>query len=226
MKVAGSWQERAGYTNAAGLAEKSLRNLIIDGLLKFGFDRIEVSRHHFDSNINQAIMNFRKYEKIMESDVFESVIKILNNQLPVTLVCIIQRDGISSYDQIENYLEWARRLGVSKVIFRELCDVPISYKNNRTFIKINLERKGIEKIVQSWLEKKGAKINYFINGYYFWNANFTYNRTEVVFERSDYSTMNRNHSSDTIHKLVFFPNGNLCSGWEPYKQVLYSAELI
>lgn len=222
-RIGGLWQEKAGYTNAAGLVDTSKRKAVIDSLSKLGFDRIELSRHHFDSDINQIIMRFRKSELIQEAKIFESVLESLNSRLPISLVCIIQRGGISSLEQIDKYLKWARNLGVRKVIFRELCDVPVSYKNNRTLREICLARQGIEQIVQSWLDKESAKINHFVNGYYFWNANFSHQNTEVIFERSDYTLMNENHSSDIVHKLVFFANGNLCAGWEPDKEILYSS---
>jgi len=221
----GCWQDKAGYTNAAGLADPAIRKQVIDQLALFGFERFEVSRHHFDADVNQTIMNFRADEHIKEAGVFESTLTALADKVPVSLVCIIQRHGIRSYEDVDNYLAWARHLGVQKVIFRELCDLPSSYINNKTFIKIQAFKQGVEPLIEHWLQKKDVVVNHVTNGYYFWNANFTYANMEVIFERSDYAMMNTHHNSEIVYKLVFFPNGHLCAGWEPEKQILYKAHV-
>lgn len=232
-KFGGNWQEKAAYTNAAGFADIHHRKNLITKLSAFEFDRFEISRHHFDSLINQDIMNFRDSELIRHSEIFESVIKELNDKLPISLVCIIQRDGINSLESIEQYLSWANKLGIKKIIFRELCDVSTSlnknddaniiYKENKTYKNILNSRICIEKLVSVWLSKANASINHFTNGYYFWNADFNFCGMNVIFERSDYAMMNTNHQSDVIHKLVFFANGNLCTGWEPDNNIINSS---
>ena len=219
----GQWQEKAAYTNAAGLANQSTQLALINRLAEFGLDRIEVSRHHLDSVINQKIMNFRSDESIQHNKVFEQTLVAMTEQLPVSLVCIIQEGGIATMEQVEQYISWARTLGVNKIIFRELCDVPNNYKNNKTFKMIKMARCQIEPLVEGFLKKEKAHFNFFVNGYYFWNANFEYQNLEIIFERSDYQMMNEEHYSEVIHKLVFFANGNLCAGWQPDERIIYSA---
>jgi len=61
------------------------------------------------------------------------------------------------------------------------------------------------------------------DGYYFWNLTGTYRDLDVTFELSDYATMLREHASGRIYQLVFHTNGNLCAGWNPAEQILWSA---
>jgi hypothetical protein len=61
-------------------------------------------------------------------------------------------------------------------------------------------------------------------GYYFWNARWIRrDGLEVVFEASDYGEMRQQEDTGRIYKLVYFANGNLCAGWQPEQQVLWSA---
>ena len=218
-ELGGAWTERAAYTNGSGFATEDCYKLI-DALSRLKIDRLEVSRHHFLEDINQKLMRFKDSYKIKAGTVFEKTLKrLIDSGLPITLICILQKKGVNSLSEIEEYLSWSRNLGVRKVIFRELCELPEIYRGNSTLEFIKSQRVKIKNYVENWLSKE-IKFSHFVNGYYFWNAVFLYKGQEVVFERSDYSLMKEMHSSDTIYKFVYFANGNLSNDWDPDKVVL------
>lgn len=215
----GSWMEKSAYTNGAGLVGEAGKYMI-EKLASLNFDRVELSRHHFDSKINQKIMRFRVGEAIQNKVEFRDTLHAMQKCMPVTLVCIVQKGGVESHADVDAYIHWAKRLGVQKVIFRALCEVSDSYVNNNVFRMIRKRRIEIEDIINNWVNVKSVPIIRVINGYYFWNVSFDLGELDVVFERSDYGLMNTSHQSNVIRKLVFFANGNLCADWNPDSRVL------
>lgn len=219
QKKGGCWTEKALYSNIAGFVDPHIRRLLVNALKKLKLDRMEVSRHHFDESKNNDIMRFRKNQLIQSNKIFIETIQDIQKDLPIRLVCIIQKNGIENLADIDQYLNWSKSLGVSHVIFRELSDISDNrYNQNSTFRRIQFNKTSIENIIQDILISTSSDLwqpKHIESGYYYWNAEFNTPYGTVVFERSDYGMMKIAHDSNVIHKLVFHPNGNLCSDWTP-----------
>ncbi len=215
------------YTNAAGFSCELAGEKFIKAVEDFRFDWLEVSRHHFDDAINQKIMRFRTGCKIKENSVFSSVINMLKAFASIKLVCIVQEDGISNGDELLSYLKWAKKIGVTKVIFREFSHLNSSYSNNNTYSYITSSRVSIVALFDDFLASLGAgnasRWDLLTEGYYFKNIVGQYDDMELIFEVSDYSRMRKKHDSEKIYKLIFHSNGNLCADWDPFKNIIYQA---
>jgi len=213
------------YSNAAGLADK--KNDLVAQIAAFDFDWIEVSRHHFNEQINQKIMRFRPQLNIAENSVFFQVIQNLLLKTEVKLVCIVQSGGVDNIESVYKYLNWAKALGVKHVIFREFSKLNETYKKNSTYRYIESSRQSMFQLLEQLDLHSNLRdgINWLstTNGYYFNNLQGIYGGTKVTFEHSDYTTMKRKHDSNRVYKLVFHANGNLCAGWLPDKHVLFRA---
>lgn len=224
QKKGANWTEKALYSNIAGFANLDHRKYLLDALKKLRLDRMEVSRHHFDEFKNTTIMRFRKNQPIQSNNVFIETLTYLQKDLPIRLVCILQKGGIESLEDINQYLIWAKSLGISHVIFRELSDISDNrYNQNGTFRRIQLNTISIENIIEDIFNSNLVDVwqpKHIESGYYYWNAVFDTPYVTVVFERSDYGVMKLAHDSNVIHKLVFHPNGNLCSDWTPDLNIL------
>lgn len=219
----GQWTEKAAYSNAAGFANPSQRTLLTSIFEQFGINRLEISRHHDHEKTNQDIMRFHTHHDVQLNACFEQTIKYLSHRLPVTLVCIIQENGISSLQDILRYQHWAFGLGVHKVIFRELCQInDKNYKKNKTLNLINLKRKPLEHLLVDLYQRPPQQweLKNIIAGYYFWNSSWRTPLGLITFEKSDYQMMQQHHQQDTLYKLVFHANGNLCSDWSADQQVI------
>jgi len=211
------------YSNTSGLAEHTNGARLIPRLQTYGLTRIEVSRHHFDGGRNQAVMRFRDNDGVGSQNVFEKTLKDILANLHVKLVCVIQKIGIANLDDVENYLSWAQRMGVSEVVFREFSRTHDLYRENSTLRAIEDGRVSIESILQELdatsahhFELSGGTI-----GYYYWNARYLWkNALDVIFETSDYELMKTRHQSDVIYKLIYHANGNLTGDWDPNNCVL------
>jgi hypothetical protein len=216
-------QERVLYSNAAGLAVNGGQPDLIRKIIDFDMSWIEVSRHHFDEQKNQAIMRFRDGMDVRHQEVFERSIRQLSGNVPVKLVCIVQHGGIDSAEAIDAYIRWAATLGVRTVIFRQLSALDASYKSNATSRYINRHQLSIQDLLKSYASQKTATPIEWLrstDGYYFWNIAGHIKNTEIIFEAADYGQMHRFHDSGRIYKLVIHANGNLCAGWDPEQHVL------
>lgn len=217
-------QDRVLYSNGAGFAQVQ-GDALREALLRFGLSWLELSRHHHDGAINQSIMRFRPGLVIGDQAVFQRTARTLATRLPVRLVCILQKGGVATPGDVADYLGWARNCGADTVVFREFSRLDAGYRDNATARYIGDARVAMEALLLDCLEDPassgGWTLESLTEGYYFWNLRLrTADGMNVIFECADYGAMHRRHATGDIYKLVYFPNGQLCSGWSPGQDVL------
>lgn len=218
--------ERVLYSNGAGLAGGQ-GDALLDALVAFGLSWIELSRHHPDAARNQALMRFRPGEDVADASAFAALTQKLVSRLPLRLVCLLQRGGVDDAEGVADYLHWARTLGADTVIFREFSRLDPRYRDNATRRYIDAERVDMATLLDAckrtpwWSSLTAESLTL---GYYFDNLRLSdTDGMQVVFEASDYARMHARHASGAVYKLVFFPDGRLCAGWNPDEHVLWEA---
>lgn len=216
------------YTNASGFSNAITGDSMVKAVEAFKFDWAEVSRHHYNEDINQEIMRFRSNKEIKKNSIFLSAINSLVKATSVKLVCIVQENGVNDLHSLLSYIYWAKKNGIKNIIFREFSFLNDSYKKNSTRTYVDTSRVSIAKLFESFAKNKeiSGKIDwgYSTNGYYFRNVMGKYQGVDLVFEVSNYSDMHDKHNSDRIYKLVFHSNGHLCADWNPSRNILYKAK--
>lgn len=203
--------DRVMYTNLSGFGRdfQQLRDIIVDG----GLTRIECSRHHYDEDVNQAIMNFRNRYQIKTNECFENTVRQLLPLVDLKMVCVIQKTGVKDYDDIIKYIQFARRIGVKNLVFRELAMFDDSIEDGVTTKYIEENRIEIMEILQA-LDKEAFQLTNITKGYYYFSFGYKYQgEMNVSFEMSDYEEMISKHYGDKIYKLILYPNGKLCTDW-------------
>ncbi|WP_232449393.1 hypothetical protein [Burkholderia ubonensis] len=213
------------YTNGAGLVEHG--GALLPALASFGLSWLEWSRHHDRDDVNQSIMRFRPGQPVMRDAAFETAFAAARERFPVKLVCIVQRGGVETPADVLRYLDRARVLGASAVIFREFSALPDTYRHNATRRYVDHARIAIDALLLACVADPAFASRCepiaLTGGYYFWNARWAHrDGFEVVFEASDYGAMREHELRDAVYKLVFHPNGNLCAGWQPTRDILWS----
>lgn len=216
------------YTNGAGFARARGADLqrALHGL---GPGHVELSRHHDDAAANQRIMRFRDGEPIAGGDVFAATARRLADGHELRLVCLVQRGGIASADDVARYLRWATGLGARAVIFRELSRVGDGYRDTGSLRYVEAARVPLEPLLAAcraapwWRTLVPVRRT---EGYYFWNVALrTRDGVQVIFETSDYAAMHARHAGPEVWKLVLFADGRLCAGWEPDRDVVWDGRL-
>jgi hypothetical protein len=213
------------YTNGAGLALHG--NALLPVLADFGLSWLEWSRHHDHDDVNQSIMRFRPGQPVIRRAAFEAAFACAREYFPVKLVCIVQRGGIETPADVLRYLDYARALGAGTVIYREFSALPDTYRGNATRRYIDSARIAIDDLLLACVAEPAFRVQCepiaLTSGYYFWNARWAQrDGLEVVFEASDYGAMREHELRDAVYKLVFHANGNLCAGWQPTRDILWS----
>lgn len=228
-RAGGVVEDRVLYTNASGFADAEGRERLTRRLRRAGLTRMEISRHHYLQDRNDAIMRFRDGVAIADRGTFEAATRCLAREHHVRLVCVLQGRGVNSAEEAVRYVEWAAGLGVRDVVFREFSRLGDEYKANATLRVINSERVAMEALLDQVVDEypRTLQVVGATMGYYFWNVRTHWNtntpgagRVLVTFETSDYTLMKARHGGDTVCKLVFHGNGNLCGDWDPGTQVL------
>ena len=211
------------YSNFSGFCK--YRSRLTDILTAFPLTRIELSRHHFDEEINQSIMNFRPGEKIKANDILAGTVRNIRKIFPMRMVCVLQRSGVGDIAGVERYLDFADSMGINDVVFRELAVFGDSVDAGNTADYIIENRVEIWDIIHDLPE--GFRLVSITQGYYYFSFVYTYNRMRVCFEMSDYEEMEKRHTGSRIHKLIFYPDGKLCRSWNKKGEVKkQSGEII
>jgi pyruvate-formate lyase-activating enzyme len=85
-------------------------------LERAGLSVLAISRHHQDEVINSALMNF----KTLTPTLLQAAAAVDLSSLHLRLICVLQKNGVSSVADIEAYVGWAVSLGVTEICFKEL----------------------------------------------------------------------------------------------------------
>ena len=203
------------YTNGSGLQ-------YLDEMSNKILDRIELHRDHYDENKNQKIMRIENKYSVRLNKYFKECFQ--KSKEKTWLVCILSRQGINSIDDICNYCDFAISLGVKGIIFRNLCKLDTNnYKNNYTLNYINENSLSMENIITNFVDNNNL-FNFLRanKGYYYYNEEYSFGDSNltVIFEECNYDTLKDLETKNITHKLVFFSNGNLCNGWNPFDNVI------
>ncbi len=206
-----SFPNRVMYSNLSGFTKRRDELLGILGDLRL--TRIECSRHHYDETVNQSIARFKPGETIRENAVFSAVVHDLLQRVPITMVCVTQRSGVASQGAVEEYLDFARRNGVERVVFRELSVFLDQNEQNDVTSYITESRVEMMDLLTSLPDR--FRLERVTEGYYYYSFIYRYEGMEVLFEMSDYNQMVKRHYGDgRLHKLIFYCNGDLCRDWD------------
>lgn len=220
----GNVHDRVLYTNGNGICVHG--HPLLRRLAGFGLTRAEMSRHHWRGERNQSIMRFKEGMPALDQDAWQHAVLSTRGYLPVRLVCVVQKGGVDSPLAVANYIDWAHsQLGVTDIVLREFSEPRDLYLDNATLRNIQNRRVRVEALLAALMGDMSAdfepvKIE---RGYYYWNATMRWRgQVDVTFEASDYGAMKERHATDTVYKLVYHANGNLCGDWDPNTCVLMS----
>src|SRR5262249_8970935 len=111
-------RKRTMTTNGSGLLHLREGRAVIDWITATGMRHLNISRAHPDQERNAHLMALK--EGLTMEELHEVVKRARAGGTRVRLSCVLVRGAIDSRDGILRYLDFARRLGVDNVIFRQL----------------------------------------------------------------------------------------------------------
>ncbi len=105
-----------GLTLAKLSPEARLQRML--DLDRSGLTVLAISRHHHDPKKNAYIMGIDTQTENVLQTFLENREKFKN--LRLRLICVLQKSGVNSAEEVGNYVQWARSKGVMEVNFKEL----------------------------------------------------------------------------------------------------------
>jgi len=209
-KNGGSISERVIYTNLSQAAKRP--EAVLRLLEQYPLSRIESSRHHYDTRINDSIMRFRAGQPIRDTRAYERAVLLLQKHIRIRLACVLQKRGVAGLEDLGQYLEWALSLGVRDISFRELALLGDEVTGGRSYRYILENRQSIFALLERLPSK--FTLSSIVQGYYYFSFRYRYrDMANVTFSVSDYREMARRHESGAINKLIYYPDGSLCTDW-------------
>jgi molybdenum cofactor biosynthesis enzyme MoaA len=214
-------RKRTMTTNGSGLLDIQENQRVIDWIVETELKHLNISRAHYNHDQNARIMRFNEG---LSTEQLKKVVAIAQEGgCRVRLSCVLLEGEIDSLTEIRNYLNFAQSIGVNNVIFRQLMktDPRTSAPN---FVVLYSDKKRVQ--LSPLLEQISLAPDFHfarqIVGYYYYVEVWRYQDVDVVFEEADLAHLeNTKLSGDrTIHELVFHPNAQLCSTWQPWDGIL------
>lgn len=218
-------RKRTLTTNGSGLLklDGSGEKTILQHLIDYKLEHLNISRVHFDEKINQDVMRFR--EHYISNEDIKNIVEVCNkNNIRPRMSCLLNKDGIKDFQGIKNYIDWCISIGVNNVVFRQ----PMKYDEDnaiKTEITDYCSAKSVDlmPIYQQMEQDDEFKFVNQVLGYYYYVEVYNYKGVDVVCETADLKQIVKEKSKydeKIIYEMIFHPNGNLCGSWNEYEDIM------
>lgn len=216
------YRKRTLTTNGSGLFDVVNGKTIIQHIVDNHFQHLNISKAHYNDDINQKIMQFEN-GYCSNQDIEKIAIFSRANNLRPRMSCLLLKDGISTKEMVIDYLNFYQKLGIDNVIFRETMDYDTSKMLNKEKMAYLSENK--VKLNDIWKEidsdKRFTPIRQLL-GYYYYVEVYKYLNIDMVSESANLVKLyqQKEAAPDTVFEMIFHPNGNLNGSWEDDEDIL------
>ena len=218
-----NFRKRTVTTNGSALLNTMNNDTIINHLINYKWDHLNISRVSHDDIINRRIMNYNIDEEYCTVDMLSEILStIKDTNLSHRLSCLLLQESVNSVDKIKEYVDYYNNIGANNFIFRELMDYDKSAINTE---KMKYCDENKIKLYDIWndFQKYPEFIPYLnILGYYYYVEIYKYNDCTIASESADLNLQYRERElhPDVIYEMVFHNNGNLCGSWIDTEDIL------
>ena len=111
------YRKRTLTTNGSGLLDTMNGKAVIQHIIDNKFSHLNISKAHYDEAINTSIMCYEN--GYCSNDMLRTIIAFSQaNNLRPRMSCLLLKDGISTVDEMINYMNYYQSMGIDNVIFR------------------------------------------------------------------------------------------------------------
>ncbi len=128
-------------------------------LRRAGLSVLAVSRHHQDERINGALMNAEtRTPRVL--DAARRALGDPSTGLRTRLICVLQKGGVTSIGDVDDYVRWAVASGAHEVCFKELyvSTTAESVYNSRAANAWSDDHQVPLSVVLEWAEGRGFRV--------------------------------------------------------------------
>lgn len=208
------YRTRTFATNGTGLFDRYENKTVLAHLVENEIlNNINISRMVIDDNQNRKIMNINQTNDIIR--------RIFNfgkiNGMDMRLSCNLQKSGVQDLKDILEFNDFYDKLGVETIMFREL--IPLSDASD--FYQGNLVK--IDSIFAEIDKNKDFKYLKSLDGMYYVVKVYRY-KNKLVKCYQEKKDIGIKIDNNIIREFVFYPDGNLDSGWNKQNSTIISNE--
>lgn len=218
-----NFRKRTITTNGSGLFNTQNNDTILNNLIKYGWNHLNISRASYDDNINREIMRYNTEKEYCTMEMMKEILSVCNtSELHHRISCLLLKESINSVSEIKKFIDFYFDLGANNFIFRELMDYDKTAINTE---KMKYCDENKIKLYDIWhqFDNFPEFIPYMnILGYYYYVEIYKYLGNTVASESADLNIQNREKQKNpnVVYEMVFHNNGNLCGSWIDNEDVL------
>lgn len=218
-------RKRTITTNGTLLFTKVGDDTVLDLLIKNNFKHLNISRAHYDEELNYDIMKANEsldLQKVMD--------RVKGTQLRVRLSCVLMKSAINGISEMKKYMNFAESYNIDNVVFRELMNYDETQMDSTNVVhKYCNSNRILLKDVWEEVDKDADFI--FENqvlGYYYYVEVYKYRNIDMVSESANIANIKieKEHSIKltngipVVYEMVFHPNGFLNGSWREWEDFL------
>lgn len=224
MVDAYGFRKRTITTNGSGLLREGRDgNTVLDDLLRYGWNHLNISRASHNDMRNREIMRFSSDSEYCTMEDIRDILSLTKGTpLAPRMSCLLLRDGVDSVDAIKKYVDFYASLGADNFIFRELMDYDRTAVNREKIEYCDANKVRLNDIWGDF-EKFPEFVPYLnILGYYYYVEIYKYRGMTIASESADLNQQyaEKGRHPDVTYEMIFHNNGNLCGGWLHTEEVL------
>lgn len=214
-------RKRTVTTNGSGLLDMREGRPLIDWIADTGVAHLNISRAHWDDRVNAKLMRYR--DSPDETAVRAIVARARRGGTRVRLSCVLVANAVDDATDVMAYLDFAARVGVDNVIFRQLMLTdPSTTQENFVTRFSDRRRVAMTPLLAELARRADFTFQRQVMGYYYYVEVWRYRDIDVVFEGADLAQLERakRNMPGVIQELIFHPNARLASTWQPWDGIL------
>lgn len=221
------YRKRTLTTNGSGLLDVIDGKTILQHITDNHFQHLNISKAHFDEDINRKIMQYER-GYCSNEDIARIAAFAKAHNLRPRMSCLLLKEGIHDKEGMIEYLNAFRSLGIDNVIFRESMDYDEDNMLNMekmAYLKANKVR-----LNDIWRTMDGdsrfTPIRQLL-GYYYYVEVYKFQDVDMVSESANLVKLyeQKEKARDTVFEMIFHPNGNLNGSWVDDEDILLKYEL-
>jgi organic radical activating enzyme len=214
-------RKRTLTTNGSGLLDTREGRPLVDWITTTGLAHLNVSRAHWDDRVNAKLMRYRASPDA--AALAEIVARARRGGTRVRLSCVLVANAVDDMEDVRAYLDFATRVGVDNVIFRQLMKTdPETAAENFVTRYSDRRRVDMMPLLAAICADPAFAFQRQVMGYYYYVEVWRYRRIDVVFEGADLARLERTKATmpGVVQEMVFHPNARLAATWQPWDGVL------
>ncbi|MBO4878193.1 MAG: radical SAM protein [Ruminococcus sp.] len=217
------FRKRTITTNGSGLLRVQDNDIILNNLIRYKWDHLNISRVSPDDSINRAIMRFSEGSEYCDMAMLREILEICSrSSLKHRLSCLLLKECVHDVAGIKNYADILSEAGADNFIFRELMDYDRLAVNTE---KTEYCRQNKIKLYDIWHQfRDHPEFVPYLNllGYYYYVEIYKYRNMTIASETADMNIQNLEKAAhpDIVYEMIFHTSGHLTGSWVEKEEIL------